>query len=376
MKKMKIIHFQNAYTDYLSELHNLLANNEVNIKYLWCRKMDYWKATNFNNKNYDQKKVKYFLIPLMTSLSSKYTEAVSFEVLVNIVKNRPKILIIDSNTVFSFGYLLIAKLLKSKIISFTSTLPNKKLFVSKISNLLLILNDWLVDDYVVPIKSKKEDMIKMKINPEKINVIGHGVNIQKFNPSNENRIESLPKNKRIILCVGALNSKKGQKYLIESFDILSKNTTDICLVLIGDGQNKSQIIKEIENRKLNDKIIHLSKIPNSEIARYYVNADIVVIPSIEPEPFGRAYLEAMAMEKPIITFDSKGGEKDIIENGKNGMIVKLKDVQSMANNIKKLLEDKEQRKMLGCNAREHVKKNYDYPIISDHWKKILEKYIS
>ena len=216
----------------------------------------------------------------------------------------------------------------------------------------------------------------MKINPEKINVIGHGVNIQKFNPSNENRIESLPKNKRIILCVGALNSKKGQKYLIESFDILSKNTTDICLVLIGDGQNKSQIIKEIENRKLNDKIIHLPKIPNSEIVRYYVNADIVVIPSIEPEPFGRAYLEAMAMEKPIITFDSKGGEKDIIENGKNGMIVKLKDVQSMANNIKKLLEDKEQRKMLGCNAREHVKKNYDYPIISDHWKKILEKYIS
>ena len=80
------------------------------------------------------------------------------------IKKKPDLLVIDSNLAFSFFYLLLAKLLKTKIISLTTNFPDTKTFWGKISNKILKINDIFIDHYVVPSSRKKDDMIELGIN--------------------------------------------------------------------------------------------------------------------------------------------------------------------------------------------------------------------
>ncbi len=122
---------------------------------------------------------------------------------------------------------------------------------------------------------------------------------------------------------------------------------------------------------MSDDVLQIDNIANSEIPEYYAEADILVVPSIEPEPFGLVYIEGMSAGKPIITFNVGGGEQDLIYNQKNGLLVNSKDVNGLANAIIDLLEDDKKRKQMGMNARKFVEENYDIHIIAEKWRKII-----
>jgi glycosyltransferase involved in cell wall biosynthesis len=100
--------------------------------------------------------------------------------------------------------------------------------------------------------------------------------------------------------------------------------------------------------------------------------DIFVHASIEPEPFGRVILEAMAFEKPIIATDI-GGPREIIENGKSGILIPPNDVQSMSEAIEGLLLDQEKAKMLGKNAMLRLEEYYSVKNMVDGVEKIYSE---
>jgi len=79
----------------------------------------------------------------------------------------------------------------------------------------------------------------------------------------------------------------------------------------------------------------------------------------------------MACGKPIITFDVGGGEKDLIQNEKNGLLVTLSDINGFADALITLLSDDTKRKELGINARKFVLENYDFRVLASRWKKII-----
>ena len=90
------------------------------------------------------------------------------------------------------------------------------------------------------------------------------------------------------------------------------------------------------------------------IPEYYAMADIVVVPTTKPEPFGPIYLESMACGKPIVSFDVGGGEQDLVSNEKNGILVKNKDVDQMAKAIIKILKDKDLQRSMGAHSRKII----------------------
>jgi glycosyltransferase involved in cell wall biosynthesis len=81
--------------------------------------------------------------------------------------------------------------------------------------------------------------------------------------------------------------------------------------------------------------------------------DIFVHASVEPEPFGRVILEAMAMAKPIVATKS-GGTLEQIEHEHSGLLVPMGDHQSMANAIKKYTTDMKWANSIGDNALERL----------------------
>ena len=83
-------------------------------------------------------------------------------------------------------------------------------------------------------------------------------------------------------------------------------------------------------------------------------ADVVVMPSITPEPFGRVALEAQAMGRPIVAF-AHGGAVESIEHGKTGWLATPGDVDSLAENLRAAVAlEPRARKAYAQNARAHI----------------------
>jgi glycosyltransferase involved in cell wall biosynthesis len=80
--------------------------------------------------------------------------------------------------------------------------------------------------------------------------------------------------------------------------------------------------------------------------------DILVHPSLS-EGFGRAVLEGMALEKPVVA-SRVGGLREAIQDGENGFLVAPGDEQALADRLRILLQDSELRRTMGTRAREKV----------------------
>ncbi len=87
-------------------------------------------------------------------------------------------------------------------------------------------------------------------------------------------------------------------------------------------------------------------------------ADVVVNPSIEPEPFGRTVIEAQAMGRPVVVSDA-GGTAETVEHGVTGWRVRPSDPGALAATLDAILRlDPAERAALGARARDSVCAHY------------------
>ena len=86
----------------------------------------------------------------------------------------------------------------------------------------------------------------------------------------------------------------------------------------------------------------------------YMLADVVVAPSLKPEPFGRVIIEAQAMGRPVIAFNH-GGASESIKNNITGLLVEPKNEKELGNAIEKLINMTEiQRNNMANSSRKHI----------------------
>jgi glycosyltransferase involved in cell wall biosynthesis len=172
-------------------------------------------------------------------------------------------------------------------------------------------------------------------------VIPNGIDIEEWREesklSDRNEFRSVhfrasPRDK-VIICVGELHDRKGQKYLIEAYKKLVAEFPETKLVFVGDGPRKRYYEKL--SRALSKNILFLGHKRN--IAETMAASDIFVLPSIR-EAFGLVILEASISGVPIIA-TRVGGIPEIIEDGKTGLLVTPGNADELAESIKKLLMD-------------------------------------
>jgi len=94
----------------------------------------------------------------------------------------------------------------------------------------------------------------------------------------------------------------------------------------------------------------------------YAISDIAVLPSYR-EGTPRSLLEAMSMCKPVVTTDAPGCN-NVIEDGKNGFMVPVKDSISLAEGILKLVNNKEMRKIYGKRSYEKVCEEFEESMVA------------
>ena len=205
----------------------------------------------------------------------------------------------------------------------------------------------------------KEALISIGIK-RKIEVVYNGIMIKDLK-----KREKEKKKKFIIAMFSRISHWKGQKYFIKAVKLLKdkKEFENMEFWIVGDAlmndkdkDYKSYILKLIKKYDLEDKIKLFGFIKNS--IELMQSIDILVLPSIYPEPFGRVVVEAMLLKKVVIA-TNHGGVTEIIENNKSGILV---DVENLAYHISesilKLYNDKEFYKYLAENGNKRAIENF------------------
>ena len=201
----------------------------------------------------------------------------------------------------------------------------------------------------------------------KIKIIHRGVDLDLFNPSKINPARIIAQSKHlnlkdnvpVIIMAARPAMWKGYQVLIKA---LSKVKYDFQCVLIGagDGNKKFQniLIKKIIQSKLETKIKLIGS--TRDIQAAMILGDLIIMPSLTPEPFGRIVLEAQALGKIPIAFDHGGASETIID-GKTGFLAEPLNVESLSEKISFALSLRPQkRERIGEFAKKFVSKNYSH----------------
>ena len=160
--------------------------------------------------------------------------------------------------------------------------------------------------------------------------------------------------------VGNIDYWKGQLVLVNAIAIVTKKYQNIKVVLVGKTVSGAEQYEEnikacIIDHNLEDTIFLAGY--RADVPALLNAFDIFVHASVEPEPFGRVILEAMAMKKPIVATEL-GGPAEIIVDGESGLLVPMDDESAMAGAILKYLANMKKAGEIGFNGWLRLKENF------------------
>ncbi len=216
--------------------------------------------------------------------------------------------------------------------------------------------------------SKQDVVEEFLVNPENVEVILNGIDIETFKPDSSIRtIEN-----RIVTTASADIPLKGLRFLINALPRVLKEFPEVHLIVIGKSPNESKIRKLINDLNLNERISFKSNLSEEEIVDIYHTSQIAVIPSLY-EGFGFGAGEAMACGTPLISSDS-GGLKDVI--GDSAVKISSGSVEEIEKEIIALLKDPEKRQQLSFKGRKRMEDLFDWKIAALNYVKVFEETIN
>jgi L-malate glycosyltransferase len=151
-------------------------------------------------------------------------------------------------------------------------------------------------------------------------------------------------------CVGYLLPEKGQELLIRALKTVGAEFPTCRLILAGDGPLRRRLELLVRELALESAIIFVGFV--EEVDSLYQALDLFVFPSLA-EPLGSSLLAAMAHGLPVVAVAS-GGVPEIIDNGRDGILVSAPDAAELARAICALLRDRRATHQLGKAAREKL----------------------
>ncbi|PIQ66392.1 MAG: hypothetical protein COV96_01735 [Candidatus Zambryskibacteria bacterium CG11_big_fil_rev_8_21_14_0_20_42_18] len=206
-------------------------------------------------------------------------------------------------------------------------------------------------------------------------VIPNAVDVRKFSRKyGESELLELEKK---------LNKKDGDIFLITTSRLVKKNACDdvikslkllpanIKFIVLGIGPDELMLRKLTQDTGIEERVIFLGQIAQDEIPKYLQVSDIFIRPSLS-EGFGNSFVEAMAASLPVIA-TAVGGIVDFLKDSETGLICEVRNPESIAKQVKRLIDNPELRASLVSNAQKMVEKRYDWDIVAkDMQEKVFD----
>lgn len=206
----------------------------------------------------------------------------------------------------------------------------------------------------------------------KIRQIPNGVDTNQFVPLEVEQRARLKRlmipnhaDKKIVLFVGRLFPKKRVSVLIQA---VARQSSDVMLVVVGDGVLLSDLEEQVRLGNLEDRVIFTGS--QGRVHRYYQIADVFVLPS-RNEGMPNSLLEAMSAGVPCIGSDIPS-ITSIIQNAENGFVFPLDDVEQLTEKLRILCEDEEMQKRFSQYARKTIESDYSFTHVVERYSQLYE----
>ena len=325
-------------------------------------------------KNYlRNKKIKFFELKNKTFLGEKKFFKTNFfnflrtliEIILFLKKN--KVDIVHTNDLrIHLAWTLGANISGCKSIWHQRSLFPNWLFykiISRLSNKIISISKY-VHSSLPEFNKKKSEVL---YNPFVFRKEEKKKNFVKKNIFKQLKINN---RKYVVTFIANLEKRKKPFVFIKASSLIQKKLKNkVVFIMIGDERDKkinAEILKYSKNIK---NFFYLGFKKN--INDWLYGSDILIVPAIN-EPFGRTIVESMAL-KTIVLASNSGGHREIIKNGKNGLLFKKNNIVELSKLTYKILINQRKKKIIINNAYDLALKNYS---TSSHIKRIQKIYKS
>ena len=220
--------------------------------------------------------------------------------------------------------------------------------------------------------SKKDVVEEFHVDPNRIEVILNGIDINTFSPCSFDKREE----NKIITTASADIPLKGLKYLIKALPKILHSFPKTTLTVIGKSPNNSEVSKLIEELNLSNVITFRSGISEKEIVDLYHSSELAVIPSLY-EGFGFGAGEAMACGVPLISTHS-GGLEEVV--GDAALKIMPSSAEEIEKAVIKLFNNPEDMRKLSIKGRQRMEEIFDWKIAASSYessfKAVIESFIN
>ncbi|MDP8247472.1 MAG: glycosyltransferase family 4 protein [Candidatus Tritonobacter lacicola] len=216
-----------------------------------------------------------------------------------------------------------------------------------------------------------ESLSRLGVHRERIEVIGMGVNPDDLPGGDGDRFRKKHGIEgSILFSVAPKVYDKGTQHSVRALERLLQQGYDVSLVLAGPTFDNFGAFYKKLSQPIRERLILIERIEGEEKKDLFSAGDIMVMPS-RNESFGMVYLEAWSCGIPVVGALA-GGVPEVIEDGKDGILVPFGDSETLAKRLENLLDNTELRDKMGRIGREKVLAKYTWDI---QYNKLKELYV-
>lgn len=207
--------------------------------------------------------------------------------------------------------------------------------------------------------------------------ISNGINLDKFKPGKpaDELYEKfhIPRNKPLITYIGRLDEEKHVHILMHALELLHWSGRDFHAVIVGHGNAVEGLNELVETMRLNDDVTFTGLVSDEDLIQLHRLGDVYVMPS-PTELQCLAMLEAMASGKPVVAVDA-GALGELCLNDQNGYLVRVDDIEAMAQALMELLDHSRRRQSFGKRSLE-IAKQHDVRMVMPKFVELYEQVIA
>lgn len=177
-----------------------------------------------------------------------------------------------------------------------------------------------------------------------------------------------------LLCIAMHNEKKGLDVLLKAFARIESEDPSLKLVLVGDGPLRGDLEALARTLGISERVRFLGRKGRPQVADLLQRCEVFVLPS-RAEPFGIVLIEAMACRKPVIA-TRVGGIPEIVEDGKNGILVEPDNPRALAEAIVRVLKNRDLQSSLACSGYAAVHEKFSSEAMGGAYEELFERVLA
>ena len=218
------------------------------------------------------------------------------------------------------------------------------------------------DLITVPSGFAERSFVASGVPAEKLRRIPYGGRLDRFKPQGKPAPGTFQ-----VLFVGHISLRKGIPDLLEAFARLRHPAKTLRLIGSID-----PVMAPLLAKLPADRVEFLGNVPNAELARYYSESHVLVLPSIE-EGLAMVMAEAMASGCPVIASTNTGAE-DLFTDGREGYIVPIRSADAIGEALARIADDPELQAQLRQRAIERIKAIDGWNTYGAAWKALIASF--